>query len=97
MIERREFGKGAAALRDAFDAGNRTGSRASYPEFLCALAEALAGLGQLGEALDAVNEAIATAGEREGGQRWYVPELLHIKGEVFASARLGSVCVGGRL
>lgn len=82
MIERREFAKGVAALRDAFDTSNRTGSRASDPEFLGVLAEALAGLGQLGEALDAVNEAIATASQRGGGQRWYVPELLRIKGEV---------------
>ncbi len=82
LIERREFAKGAAALRGAFDAGKRTGSHASYPEFLGALAEALSGLGQQGEALDAVNEAIAGAGQREGGQQWYVPELLRIKGDV---------------
>ena len=82
MIERREYAKGAAVLRDAFDAGKRTGSHASYPEFLGALAEALAGLGQLGEALDAVNEAIANAGQREDGQQWCVPELLRIKGDV---------------
>ena len=82
MIERREFAKGVVALRDAFDTANRTGSHPSHPEFLGALAEALAGLGQPGEALDAVNEAIATAGQREGGQRWYVPELLRIKGEM---------------
>jgi predicted ATPase len=82
MIERREFAKGVAALRDTFDAGRGTGSRASYPEVLGALAEALAGLGQRGEALDALNEAIATADQREGSQRWYVPELLRIKGDV---------------
>jgi predicted ATPase len=82
MIERGEFAHSVAALRDMFDAGNRTGSRASYPEVLGALAEALAGIGQLAEALDAVNEAIATAGQREGSQRWYVPELLRIKGDV---------------
>jgi tetratricopeptide (TPR) repeat protein len=82
MIERREFAKGVVALRDAFDTASRTGSYPSHPEFLGALAEALAGLGQPGEALDAVNEAIATAGQRAGGQRWYVPELLRIKGEM---------------
>jgi predicted ATPase len=32
--------------------------------------------------LDALNEAIATADQREGSQRWYVPELLRIKGDV---------------
>ena len=82
LIERREFAKGAVALRDAFDAGNRSGSRSPYSEFMGALAEALAGLGQPGEALDAVNEAIASAGQRGDGQLWYVPELLRIKGDV---------------
>jgi predicted ATPase len=54
----------------------------SYPEFKGSLAMALAGLGQLDEALEAVNDAVASAGEGENGQRWYVPELLRIKGEV---------------
>jgi tetratricopeptide (TPR) repeat protein len=91
MIERREFEKGAQALRDALDAGKGTGSPASYPEVLGALAEALAGLGQLTAALDAVNEAIATADRRDGSQRWYVPELLRIKGDVLLQQ--GSDCV----
>jgi predicted ATPase len=29
-----------------------------------------------------VNDSVASAGEGEDGQRWYVPELLRIKGEV---------------
>ena len=82
MIERGEFANGAAVLRDALDAGDRTRSRASDPEVLGALAEALAGLGQPGQALDVVNEAIVTADRRDGSQRWYLPELLRIKGEV---------------
>ena len=60
----------------------RTGWRLSYPEFKGAYAEALAGLGQIDEALTAVNDAIASTGQRENGQRWYMPELLRIKGEV---------------
>ena len=43
---------------------------------------ALAGLGRLDEAHDAVCKAIEAAGGREDGQQWYVPELLRIKGEV---------------
>jgi tetratricopeptide (TPR) repeat protein len=82
MIERGEFAEGVAALREASDTASRTGSHSSRAEFLGALAEALAGLGRPGEALDAVNEAISTAGQREGGQRWYVPELLRVKGEM---------------
>ena len=90
MIERGEFAKSVPALRDALDAGKATGSPASYPEVLGALAEAHAGLGQLTAALDAVSEAIATADRRDGSQRWYVPELLRIKGDVLL--RQGSDC-----
>ena len=76
MVARREFAKGAAILRDAFDICGRTGWRISYSEFKGALAEALAGLGHVSEALAAINEAV------ENAQRWYVPELLRINGEV---------------
>lgn len=46
------------------------------------LALALAGMGQLNKAHDAVNNGITAAGGREGGQQWYVPELLRIKAEI---------------
>jgi predicted ATPase/DNA-binding winged helix-turn-helix (wHTH) protein len=82
MIARREFVKGTAILCDAFDTCHRTGWRISYPEFKGALAEALAGLERADEALEAVNDAIVSAGQRRNGQRWYMPELLRIKGEV---------------
>jgi predicted ATPase len=32
--------------------------------------------------LDAVNEGLAGSGQGEGGQKWYVPELLRVKGEI---------------
>jgi predicted ATPase/DNA-binding winged helix-turn-helix (wHTH) protein len=81
-IERGQFAEGAAALREAFDTCSRTGWRISYPEFKGALAQALAGVGQIDAALGAVNEAVASAGQGENGQVWYVPELLRIKGEM---------------
>lgn len=43
---------------------------------------ALAGLGQLNEAHDAVTRAIESAGGRADGQQWYVHELLRIKSEI---------------
>lgn len=46
------------------------------------LAQAVAGLGQVHPALSAVNEAVASAGQGENGQVWYVPELLRVKGDV---------------
>jgi len=69
-------------LRDAFETCDRTGWRLSYPEFKGALALAHAGLGRLDEALGALEDAVATAGEGAVSQGWYVPELLRIKGEV---------------
>jgi predicted ATPase len=82
LVERHQFAEGLAVLREAFDICNQTGWRLSYPEFMGSFALALAGLGRLDEAHDAVCKAIEAAGGREDGQQWYVPELLRIKGEV---------------
>ena len=82
MIERRDFAKGAQVLRDAFDYCRRIGWHVSQPEFKAALAEALLGLGAFDEALETVDDALASVGRRENGQWWYVPELLRIKGEI---------------
>ena len=60
----------------------QTGWRISYPEFTGSVALALAGLGRIDEAYDAVTGAIEGAGGRADGQQWYVPELLRIKHEV---------------
>jgi len=82
LVARGEFASGTAVLREAFDVCRRTGWRASYPEFMGALAEGLAGLGRPGEALEAVDDAVANAGQGAQGQVWFVPELLRIKGEL---------------
>ena len=82
LVERGEFAQGLLILRDAFETCSQTGWRLSYPEFKGALALACAGLGRLDEALGALEDAVASAGEGENGQVWYVPELLRIKGEV---------------
>jgi predicted ATPase/DNA-binding winged helix-turn-helix (wHTH) protein len=82
LIERGEFAKGCEVLREVFETSDRTGWRPSYSEFKGALAVGFAGLGQLSEALNAANEAIAGAGRGENGQMWFLPELLRIKGEV---------------
>ena len=82
LVERGEFAQGQRVLRDAFETCGRTGWRLSYPEFKGALALGLAGLGRLDEALGALEDAVASAGQGADGQGWYVPELLRIKGEV---------------
>jgi ATP/maltotriose-dependent transcriptional regulator MalT len=82
MVARGEFATGTVVLREAFETCRRTGWRASYPEFMGALAEGLAGLGRPAEALEAVDDAVASAGHGVQGQVWFVPELLRIKGEL---------------
>jgi len=82
MIERGEFAQGVAVLNDAFDACRRTGWRMSYPEFKGALATGLAGLGQLDEALVAVNEGLDDVVQAEHGHDLFSAELLRIKGEI---------------
>lgn len=81
LVARRQYAEGFAILREAFDIGDQTGWRLSYPEFMGSFALALAGLGRLDEAHDAVCKAIEAAGGRDDGEQWYVPELLRIKGE----------------
>ena len=80
QITRREFGPGSALLRDALDTCERTGWTICNPEFLGALAEGLAGLGQFSEALVTIDRSLASADR--GGERWYVAELLRTKGEL---------------
>jgi len=80
LIARREFGRGSVLLRSALDTCDQTEWRICYPEFMGALAEGLGGLGQLADGLVTVEEALASADR--GGERYYVAELLRIKGEL---------------
>ncbi|WP_158932454.1 winged helix-turn-helix domain-containing protein [Acidisphaera sp. S103] len=81
LVERREFAAALSTLRDAFAACSRTGHYYSAIEFKGALAEALAGVGQFDAALDAVDDALASAGKPDA-EVWFLPELLRIKGDV---------------
>ena len=80
LIERREFARGSALLRQALDTCDQTGWHICNAEFLGVLARGLAGLGRLGAALVTVDKALARA--EISGERYFVPELLRIKGEV---------------
>src|SRR6202034_1443245 len=80
LIERREFATGSVMLRAALDTCEQTGWMISYPELMGALAEGLTGLGRFTEALGAINQALAWA--ERGGELWYMPELLRIRGEL---------------
>ncbi|MBV8132135.1 MAG: hypothetical protein JO282_06445 [Alphaproteobacteria bacterium] len=80
LVERREFARGSALLHKTLDACDQAGWRVCNAEFLGALAEGLAGLGQLDQALVTAEKALTTAGQV--GDNYAVPELLRIKGEV---------------
>jgi predicted ATPase/DNA-binding winged helix-turn-helix (wHTH) protein len=80
LVMRGEFELGSALLRAELDLCERTGWPIWYPEFLGALAEGLAGLGRTEEAFVAIDQALASADR--GGERYYYPELLRIRGEL---------------
>jgi predicted ATPase len=70
---------GVTVLRAFLDNCEKTGWKPAYPEYLGVLAEGLAGLGRYAEAIAMADRALAAADH--GGERWYVAELLRIKGE----------------
>jgi tetratricopeptide (TPR) repeat protein len=76
LVDRGSFAEGLAVLRDAFETYRQTGWQLSYATGSLALA--LAGLGRLDEAYEAVTGAIAGADT----QQWYIPELLRIEAEI---------------
>jgi tetratricopeptide (TPR) repeat protein len=80
LIERGEFEAGSGLMVTTLDA--RTNSRwmGRFTEYLGVLAQASAGLGQIGKALATVDQALARADS--GAERWYLAELLRIKGEL---------------
>jgi predicted ATPase/DNA-binding winged helix-turn-helix (wHTH) protein len=78
LIARRKFFQGVALLRNALDSSERSGWTFCYPEFMCGLAEGLGGLAQYPQALDTIDQALAFADS--SFERWYVPELLRLKG-----------------
>jgi predicted ATPase/DNA-binding winged helix-turn-helix (wHTH) protein len=80
FVYRGEFAPGTALLRTELEFCERAGWPIWYPEFMGALAEGLAGLGEVARARAAVDKGLASADR--GGERCYYPELLRLKGEL---------------
>jgi predicted ATPase/DNA-binding winged helix-turn-helix (wHTH) protein len=80
LVMRGDCATGSALLRTGLETCERTGWTMCYPEFLSALAEGLAGVGQITEAISTVDRALARV-ERPG-ELWYLAELLRLKGEL---------------
>jgi hypothetical protein len=87
LVTRGEFARGSALLRTELEFCERAGWPIWYPEFMGAMAEGLAGLGQLAEARAAVDKGLASADH--GGERCYYPELLRLKGELLLRQTIG--------
>jgi predicted ATPase len=80
LVRRGESETGAAQVRLALQACDDSGWTICYPEYQGALAEALSVMGQSTEALTVVEDALARA--EHSGERWFVSELLRMKGEL---------------
>jgi len=80
LIKRGGDDTGLQLLRTAIDELRQTGSILRDSAFLCALAEGLAGTGQVAEGLAAVDQAIERS--ESSAERWCIAELLRVKGEL---------------
>jgi predicted ATPase len=80
FIKRGDVEAGLRLLRTALDEVREGKLARPSTIFLSALAEGLAGVGQVTEGIAAIDEALARSERNE--ERWYVPELLRVKGEL---------------
>ena len=87
LVIRGEFAQGSALLRTELEFCERAGWPIWYPEFMGAMAEGLAGLGQVAEARAAIDQGLASADR--GGERSYYPELLRLRGELLLQQSMG--------
>jgi predicted ATPase len=80
LIMRREFASGVATLCAAMKTMEPVGWTTASSEHLAAVAQGLAGLGRLDEALATLEQALAWV--ERSRERWYLAELLRTKGEL---------------
>jgi predicted ATPase len=80
LTRSRESGIGLPLLRAALAELRKTGFAAHLPFILGLFAEALGDAGSIAEGAAAVDEALARC--EAGGDRWFIAELLRIKGQL---------------
>jgi predicted ATPase/DNA-binding winged helix-turn-helix (wHTH) protein len=80
LVTRGEFAQGCVLLRTELEFCERANWPIWYPEFMGALAEGLAGIGQADQARTVIDKALASADH--GGEHVYDPELLRLRGEL---------------
>lgn len=80
LLARQGDSAGLPLLRTALAGLREVGFRLRYSAYLGALARALGEAGQAAEGLIAIDEALEWA--ERSAERWFMPELLRIKGEL---------------
>jgi len=80
MIMREDFAAGLPLLRDALAELRESGAAPGYPAFLAVLAGGLGGAGRVTEGLETIDRTLRLSDLHE--ERWCLPELLRIKGEL---------------
>jgi predicted ATPase len=80
LIKRGDAVAGTIVLGQERDSFVKTWRMTRLPEILCILAEGLAAIGQGSAARATVDEALARS--EQDGQRWCVPELRRVRGEL---------------
>jgi predicted ATPase len=84
LIERGEVGGGLELLRAAVDELREASFVPYYPVTLGALAQGLAGVGQVAQGLATIDEALTKSEDDE--ERWWIAELVRIKAELLLLA-----------
>jgi predicted ATPase len=80
LVKRGDVGAGLELLRTAFARVPQNAFTMLYTPFLAEIADALGRDGKAAEGLSIIDEALARSERNE--ERWYVAELLRIKGEL---------------
>ncbi len=84
LLVRRGQPDGLGMLEEALDELRQAGFRLRYPAYLGTLAAALGGQGHQAEAIATIDEALDCCEVSE--ERWCLPELLRVKGELLERA-----------
>jgi predicted ATPase/DNA-binding winged helix-turn-helix (wHTH) protein len=80
LIKEGDAAEGLRCLRAALDELCEIGFLLKRPGLLCVLAEGLAGIGQVAEGLQTIDDALAQCERTD--ERWNISELLRVKGEI---------------
>ena len=80
MLARDDYAGGLPLLEAALEELRESGAAPGFPAFLTAFADGLGRSGQTGDALTAIDQALMVARDRE--ERWCLPEVLRVQGEL---------------